>query len=138
MRWLLLLFLMAPLQAQELRFPHTYVRASLEIVLVNCEVTPDGKYFLVHCRLRSLSRDPIRVGWRELFRLQTPGEQWLSPNYDAGVDRGGGLTRTYGDFELAPRERVNLLVAFALARDELPARLEADGKLSEPLGAPPG
>ncbi|MGE0488118.1 MAG: hypothetical protein AB7S38_02765 [Vulcanimicrobiota bacterium] len=138
MRWLLLVLLVAPIQAQELRFPYTFVKASVEIQVINCELTSDGKYFLVHCRLRSLAREPLRVAWRELFRLQTPAEQWLGPNYDAGVDRGGGLTRTYGDFELKPREKVNLLVAFALAKDELPARLEADGKLSKPMGAPPG
>lgn len=128
--WMVLLCL--PGGAQEWWYPLTLEFQQTRVEILNWELTRDKKWLLVHAKLTSLSSAPLRFPWRDLITLEGADGSSYSPNYDALVDRnGGGLTRTVGDFQIDPRDRVRISVPFIVSPEELPARLKLpDGRLS--------
>ena len=106
------------------RYPLSFEHEEVEVRLLNWELTRDKKNLLVHAKLRSLAKEPLYFDWKNLFRLKTGDGSTYSSNYDALVDRNGsGFTRTVNEFQMAPRERVQIMIPFLLGDDEFPLKL---------------
>jgi hypothetical protein len=114
------------------KYPQTFVFESVEVNLLNWEITRDRKAVLVHAKLRSQAAEPIYFHWQDLITLENTKGQKYGPNYDALVDRNGaGLTRTVNEFRLAPREKARITIPFEVTEVEFPLRLVLpDGRKS--------
>lgn len=108
--------------------PHTFARDGCEIEVRNVEVGRDNAHFLVHSLVRNRGREVAEVDWRRLFLLHLADGRTMTTNYDALVDRGGGLTRTTGPFPVEPGRRYQLTVPFLLYPEDFPVRLEIEGQ----------
>ncbi len=113
-------------------YPLSLVFNEVEVQILNWEVTRDRKALLLHARLRCVAKEAIYFPWKDLVVVENSKGQSYSPNYDALVDRNGaGLTRTFGEFKLAPREKARITIPFNLSDNEFPLRLRLpDGRLS--------
>jgi hypothetical protein len=131
----LLVLLLAPAAAGEtpfFRLPYSFWDGPLRVEVVGAEVTPDKRNFLVHAVVTETSGAAARVSWQRFFQVLTGKGQTLRPPTDAGVDRGGGLTRTLGSFEIQPREKLRMLIYFPVYPEEFPLRLRClDGAISQ-------
>lgn len=115
-------------QEAELRLPHTYDLAGCSVEVRNVEVGRENAHFLVHCLIKNPGREVAEVDWRRMFRLHLADGRTMTSNYDALVDRGGGLTRTTGPFPVEPGRRYQLSVPFLLYPEDFPVRLEIEGE----------
>lgn len=113
--------------AEPLSLPYTFTQDGYRVEVHNVEVGWKNDHFLVHGYVTNPGTTTVRVDWQSLFVLHLSGNRTLYSNFDALVDRGGGLTRTSGPFPVEPGQRYRFMVPFLLYPKDFPVRLEIVG-----------